>query len=276
MFVNIYASHPRVSTVGMEMHEMFYGAGSKPISKIINRVINLPMILFSENYFKISNLTVRQSPSKWVCQSMDLQLLLNKLLASENYRKAEQGRYSIGEVYQSRIVVKNVNGVVMISPHLEKLYPDAVFISIIRNGFALCEGFIRRNWDARKFGEMYQRVSDAIWKNSERNSKHLVVKFEDLLKDPEAMLDKLYDHAGLSRTELNFFRMHAKAAMKQDGTRENLLGGRNRQEIWLPLEDFEQYFLRDVNQNQISQLKEEDKQKFLDAAQNAMDMWGYL
>lgn len=276
LFVNIYASHPQVSTVGMEMHEMFYGVGSNPLSKVLNRLINLPVILFSKNYFKISNLNSRLNPPKWVQRSMDWQLYLHKLLASENYRKGQQGRYSLNEVAQSRIVVKNVNGVVMISRHLEKYYPDAVFISIIRNGYALCEGFLRRGWDARIFGEMYQTVSDAIWKDSRENPKHLVVKFEDLVEDPGAMLEKLYDHAGLSKSELHFFRMHAKAAMRQDGTRDYLFGGGDRQEIWLPLDEFEHYFMRDVNQNQISQLREEQKRDFLEAAQKAMDMWGYL
>jgi len=276
LFVNIFASHPQVSTVGMEMHEMFYGAGSNLSSKVIRRLVNFPVVFFSDDYFKISNLKTRPHPPTWLEKSIDWQLLLNKLLASENYRKADRGRYSFNEVYQSRIVVKNVNGVVLVSPHLEELYPDAVVVSIVRNGFALCEGFLRRGWDATKFGEMYQIVSNSVMEDSRQNPNHLVVKFEDLIRDPGAMLVKLYNHAGLSRQELDFFRMHAKATMKQDGTRGYQSGRRDREEIWLPAEEFESYFLRDVNKHQISQLPEDDKKQFLDAAQNAMEMWGYL
>jgi len=275
MFVNLIASHPHISTVGMEMHEVFYGIGHKPMSKLFNRFINLPLLLFSNNFYKISNLDPRETLPSLMTKYADLQLYMNKMLASENYRKANGQRYSLREVHATRIVVKNVNGAVLISNHLEKIYPDAVFISIVRNGFALCEGFVRRGWDVHEFGKLYKTVSENILSVSKDNPKHLVVKFEDLLADPEAMLDSIYKHVYLSPNLLTHFRMHDKAVMTKNGNREYVVGGKDRQEIWLPYSELVSYFRKDVNDNQINHLAEEDKHKFLSVAENVMNIWGY-
>jgi len=276
IFVNLIASHPQVSTVGKEMHEVFYGVGRAPLSKIFSRLINAPLLLGSNDFYKISNYEPRKSLPSWMMKYSDLQLNLNKIFATENYRKAGGQRYTLWEVYGTRIVVKNVNGAVLISKEFEKYYPDAVFISVLRNGLALCEGFVRRGWTARDFGLLYQTVSDAMLEFSANQSKHLIVKFEELLENPQEMLENIYRHCGLPINQLAHFRMHAKASMNEDGHREFKLGIKDRQEIWLERPEINSFFRKEVNQHQIKRLTPSDRDKFLEIANNAMEKWGYL
>ena len=86
------------------------------------------------------------------------------------------------EIARRRLLCKNVNGVVFTTPLFQKMYPDATFIALVRNGLALCEGFVRRGWNARDFGILYDRVCRRMLEDARSVSNYNIVRFEDLLK----------------------------------------------------------------------------------------------
>ncbi|MGH2522290.1 MAG: glycosyltransferase [Anaerolineales bacterium] len=57
-----------------------------------------------------------------------------------------------------RLLVKGVNGTAFLTGLFAAMYPDARFIALVRNGLALCEGFMRRGWAAEDFGALYEAV----------------------------------------------------------------------------------------------------------------------
>jgi hypothetical protein len=199
---------------------------------------------------------------------------LDKLTTDKN--KIEGVKYSSRELKRCRFLAKNVNGVVLASDLFSEMYPDATFISIIRNGFALCEGYVRRGWTADDFGRMYEIVCQKIIEDSINIRNYYIVRFEDMVSDPFTFIKKIYSFANLDISKVSKIRLQSKKSMDKNGTRKYTFGGSKDREIhWFSIEDIGDFIRKDVNDNQIAQLNKKDKKIFLEKAERSMKYFGY-
>ena len=279
LLMNLLASHPEVSMLSGETHEVFF---SKPNNKIIDKAIRrffyFPVRLVSgQDIFGKWYFEERKNIPKLLMHYIDLIFYIDKITTSNNEFKYEDVKYEASEIRNSRFFTKNMNGVVFACKRLSEIYPDATFISLIRNGFALCEGYVRRGWKADKVGKMYNDVCQQMVIDSQSIPNYHIVRFEDMVSAPVSFMKTVYSFAGLDMNKVRKVRLQAKRSMDKDGTRRYTFGGsKDRETHWFNIEELNSYVRKDVNDNQSGLLSDQDRNSFLEHASKSMKHFGYI
>jgi len=276
ILLNLIASHPQVVLLNCETHELFYGRGRDSIFiKAAKRALHSPILIAArQSMFKHSLLEERNSVPSFILKYIDFMMSLNKMRTrpgdNPNYHEGLTGQFG------SRLLCKNINGTVFLKDLFEQMYANAKFVGLIRNGFALCEGFVRRGWDAAEFGRLYRKVSEKMISDQTSSENYRVIQFEKLISDPEKIINSLYDFLELDMPAAKKFRLQSKPSMGTDGKREQTFGSLFKEIRWFALTEIKSQFRPDVNENQIRRLKQTDKELFLKQADKAMRFFGYL
>ncbi len=276
ILLNLIASHPQVVLLNCETHELFYGRGRDSILiKAAKRALHSPILFAARQpLFKHSLLEERNRVPSFIFKYIDLMMSLNKMKAmprdNPNYRDGLTGQFG------SRLLCKNINGTVFLKDLFDQMYANAKFVGLIRNGLALCEGFIRRGWDAAEFGRLYRKVSEKMISDQASSENYRVIQFEKLISDPENTIKSLYDFLELDLPAIKKFRLQSKPSMGTDGKRAQTFGSTFKEIRWFTLDEIKSQFRTDVNENQIRRLKETDKELFLKQTENAMRFFGYI
>lgn len=277
ILMQLISSHPRVGILGAEVHELFYGRDTEPIKKWFRRLAAVPVVLNArEHTFWAYRFQKRRSLAPLTLRYIDLLFYLNKRLVYNSHYQNGAVTRTRPEREGTRIVGKCVNGVVLTTPILAQMYPDATFIALVRNGLALCEGFMRRGWSAERCGRVYQQIVTQMLQDAGQRPNYHLIRFEDLLRNPADTLHTVYEFAGLDIKETEKFKLQAKKSMGQDGQRSYTFGNREKAVQWYDLDELGQNLRQDVNENQIARLSQADKDSFLHQAQDAMCRLGYI
>lgn len=279
LFINLIASHPDVCVLSDgETHFVFHGKKDEPIKKWVNRLSYLPIYLATRQHvFRPGRFYERQPVPRPVMRYIDLLLFVDKVTTRRNRFKAEATTRSLRDKARGRILCKNINGVVYASGLFSQIYPDATFFGFVRNGLALCEGYVRRGDSAERFGQIYEQVCSKLIEDEQRLPNYHILKFEDMMNDPLSFLERLYALAGLDIARIDKIRLQAKQSMDKDGVRRHTLGTDVFGEVrWFSKDQLSTRFRKDVNDNQIARLSEADKEAFLRHARRSMEHFGYL
>lgn len=279
LLMNLLASHPDVCLLSDgETHFVFHGKQEERFKKWLHRGVYLPVLVGTRQHlFRPGRFGERKPVSRLTMRYIDAMLFADKMTTSKNRRKGEHGVRSLGEMARGRLLCKNINGVVFASQLLATTYPEATFFGFVRNGLALCEGYIRRGGSAERFGKMYEQVCQKMISDSQRMPRYHMICFEDLMADPVGFIEQLYRSAGLNLSQVQRFRLQAKESMDKDGVRRHTLGTESWGAIrWFDIGELSGRFRPDVNDNQIARLSETDKATFLRHAGRSMEYFGYL
>lgn len=278
ILMRLISSHPQVRLLGAEIHEIFYGRETQPMQKWLRRLTYSPVLLATgQHTFWPYRFYARRPLPALVRHYVDLLFYLHKQ-AAPNPHFSENGNSgpAWSERGDARMACKCVNGVVLATPLFAQIYPDATFVALVRNGLAVCEGFVRRGWEARRFGRMYQTICTRMMADANQLDAYHIVHFEELVADPASTVSKIYNLAGLDITMTEKFKLQAKKSMDQNGQRAYTFGSHEKAVEWYQLDELGHYLRQDVNDNQISRLSPADKSAFLEEAQAAMCALGYL
>jgi hypothetical protein len=172
-------------------------------------------------------------------------------------------------------MTKSLNGLVFLVPLLREMWPDAVFIALVRNGLAVCEGSLRRRYTADEIGTEYQTVVRQMVRNSETMPNYHIMRYEDMVRDTVPFIHKLYGYLGLKVEDVRKFRLEARPVMTPDGKHERMKGSYDRELFWYELGSIQQHFRSDVNESQIKKLSATNKDRFLSIAGESMELLGY-
>ncbi|MEW6570346.1 MAG: sulfotransferase [Nitrospirota bacterium] len=278
LLMNFIASHPKVCLLSGETHEIFYSRPKKVFDKWLRRCLYLPIqAAAGRHVFGRRFLHNRNHTPRFVMPYIDLIFYLDKITTSRNRFKAEGLNHNKSGVKKCRFLAKNVNGVVLATGIFAEIYPDATFIALVRNGFSLCEGYIRRGWSAADFGRMYEKVCQKMIRDTDHIRNYHLVRFEDLISDPVAFITNTYGFAGLDLNEVNRFRLQAKRSMDTDGIRKYTFGGSKDREIyWFTIDEIPKYVRKDVNASQLQKLMPEARDIFLQYAGRSMEYLKYI
>jgi hypothetical protein len=88
---------------------------------------------------------------------------------------------------------------------LQKHFAPAYFVSIVRNGYAVAEGIARKAepygraepWPIARCAAQWRRSIEILEQDAEQLERLLWVRYEDLAKDPAAVLSRIYEFVGL-------------------------------------------------------------------------------
>lgn len=162
ILTNLLASHPDVCTVG-ETHHLFKGTtitdgAARTVWKCL--VHELPVFAMQrEDFFSPRRVCPRRPLSNWTRHHIDRVFHREKLRSFHprlNGYKEQDSRYSPEELAAGRLVGKNIDGMIYANDAWAAMYPDASFFGLVRNGFALCEGHVRRGRPAEEIGWRYR------------------------------------------------------------------------------------------------------------------------
>jgi hypothetical protein len=278
ILTNLIASHPDVCALTRETHHVFYGKQSRPVEKWIDRLRYLPILVAARGHlFRATSVQERNGLPRFMMRYVDWLLYRNKMAAYAARANAEANGAGSLPGPATRPLAKNVNGLALATPVLAEMYPDATFVALVRNGLALCESYTRRGWTAEAFGTIYHRVCQRMLHDAATRENYHIVRFEEMIADPAALIEKVYRYAALDLRVVAKFRLQAKQSMDREGRRAYTFGGeRDRETRWFDLPDLGSCFRKDVDQNQIARLGERDKQIFLQQAGPSLEALGYV
>jgi len=284
--LNLFRSHPDVCSPRGETHEVFKGKGrlrklAEPLPVYIKKRINyLPIINDQrQDVFDIDLWERRKKITDRSKNRIDRILYNEKILArepSQNLYKEEDIEYTIEELKASRLLCKNLNGLIFMSDEFSRIYQDATFVALIRNGFALSEGHIRRGADAAEISRLYNIGCQKIIQDSKRIGNYHIFRFEDIINKPNEMFEKIYSCAGLDSSKVNKIRLEVKATMTKEGNHEIPKGTVKKELKWYSLSEFHSYFKKEINENQINRLSQSQKDIIKQTACPSLEYFSYL
>ncbi|MGB6044070.1 MAG: sulfotransferase [Pirellulales bacterium] len=277
---NFLASHPEVSTVA-EIHHLFKGQTySESAFRLLFKCVlhDGPILLSQRQDFFSPRLHELRKPV-----SPGVQRFIDRIIFKEKQRmrsplanqyKYPGVEYTNEELAASRVVGKNLDGLIYATDVFAEMYPDATFVGLVRNGLAVCEGQLRRGHAAEDIGRRYRCVVEKMLSDAERIPRYQLFRFEDLIHATDECVGSLYRHCDLDMRKLQAVRMQVRRAMDSHGN-HRLTGDKEWDVVWYDLDRLDTYFHQDVNQNQIRRLADVDRKAFLREAGPAMEQLGY-
>jgi hypothetical protein len=245
---NMVQSHPQVCSPIRETGKLLY---HNKIEKVCWNFVGQFPLLFRPWEKKLSS-------------HMDDLFYRNKLLNQEHQYlsfKYEDQQYSREEVEQTTLCLKSVDQDIRLSSYFNKMYRDAYFIGVVRDGFAFCNGWVRRGRSAREAGRAYRVFLSRMLRDSRRFKHYRFVRFEDILNRPFEMASEIYRYADLTPDSISSLRLKSKAVLSADGTHEPRFGEID-QSYWFNEQTIRQLLDTDVNEVQAERLSEQQRQDF--------------
>lgn len=280
ILLNLLASHPDVCSVA-ETHQVFKGRSHlEPPWKLLQRSLlhDLPVLVSTrQDLFSTRVLRPRKKVSKRVQQFIDRVLYRDKLRSRTvhfNLLKGPNSEYTLQEIAESRLIAKNLNGAIFLSEMFAEMYPDAKFVYLVRNGLALCEGYVRRGRSPEWVADCYRTLVGKMMDDCERIPGATLVRFEDILNNPVDELLQLYADLDLDPVRASHVRLQLRKTIDERG-RHRLEGGSEWDVVWLSLLDIEAHLDRHINDRQIRRLSANDRNAFLRNAGDVMEQVGY-
>lgn len=219
IFWNIFLSHPDACSPIRETLEIFRTDLRDPHWEGYAAALLSGQI----HFFNQWKLEKRNPISKRAQSFIDETFYRHKLKTltdNEMKFKTPQHLYSLDEVQQARLTVKNNNGLSFLSDTFAEMYPDVVFFALIRDPVPLYESHLRRkiSKSPREFANFYNTLAARVLHDKKRFPHYHIIRFEDILATPQEIIPKLYEMAGLDKEKVEKIRFRAKPHYMKDGS----------------------------------------------------------
>lgn len=99
---------------------------------------------------------------------------------------------------------------------IQAYFPDAYFVAIVRNGYAVSEGIVRKRKsdpDRPQFEGLYTTIDEAaeqwfranviVLSHEKFLRRYKIVKYEDLVDNPQKVLSSVLEFCGLEKSDLS-------------------------------------------------------------------------
>jgi len=184
-----------------------------------------------------------------------------KTLQDEEMRyKSREAQYTRGEVERARLVLKNNNGTIFLSDVFADMYPGLVFFGLVREPLSLYESHKRHKTPVsaspQKFAAFYRTMVQKMLADAERWDFYHILRFEDLLRDPLPVIQKIFALAGLAISNPAQVRFKAKPHMQADG--RHATSFEEGRHYWFEFDEIQLMLEPQVNQFQISRLSAQE------------------
>jgi hypothetical protein len=183
--------------------------------------------------------------------------------------------YSLDEVRNAAVCLKSINRTIYATPLFLRIYgPNVYFVAIFRDGYGICESWVRRGISPEKTGRQYREYVDTMLGYADRYDHYMAVKFEDILDRPFEVLENVFRFAELEPPTVDSFRLKSKAVLTESGTHEAPYGKRDVK-YWLDRETIHEFFVEDIADIQKKALSPDVIRAFEREAMPALKRLGY-
>ena len=188
--------------------------------------------------------------------------------------KYEGTPYMQEEVRRAAVCLKSNDEDIYLVPTFRKFYPDACFLGLIRNGYAWCNGWMRRGHTAAESGRVYLRLVQQLINYSEQMDRFILLRWENVLADPFGEAHRMFEFCGLEPLEIPQIRLKLKRVLSPDRQHQPRIGEENQHQ-WFGREDIAQALDRHIDQTQAGLLADSDREDFEREAKPVLDYFGY-
>jgi len=250
ILLNLLRSHPDVCSPRGETHEVFRGAEGLSFNDNLIRRLKYLFIILAErrDVFAVSDWQPRDRFTQFSARLIDHLLYADRFKRKEIFKAPgiNKERY---ELKSNRLLCKNTNGLIFLTRQFYEIYSDATFIALVRDPRAVCEGHIRRNaYPLQDIAINCSKALTQIIKDETKINNYHVFRYEDLVKNPDTVLKRIFLKCDLDLEKLKFIRLETKSVVGYD----NIPKG--KQLVWYKPYEFSQHILPDANKNQINRL----------------------
>lgn len=282
ILLNLIRSHPDVVGIeSAETQQVFKGSRRESLQTLFAKFLRYLPILLAERYhvFSVSRWEPRPAFSSFTQKQIDKVLYYEKLRACDQRQylyKTENETYTLAEIYISRLVFKNLDGLIFLSAEYAKMYPDATFIALVRNGLAVCEGHLRRGRKLEEIAKNYERACQQIIVDSQKIPNYHIVRYEDIMTKPYDMLKHIYQLSNLDIDSVKKIRLKTNKVITESGRSKYVHGTRMKQAVLYEIKNFGKHFRQDTNIHQIKRLSEKQKSTIIEIAESSLEYFNYL
>jgi hypothetical protein len=262
---NILQSHPQVISTILEL--------SQTIANSTNPLIcNLTAVTLGSPIFLLPPL------QQWIGAWLDNNFFNEKLRVLDDAyakQKYEDVFYTREEVENGVLCLKAANREMYLLDLLYKMYGDQLYIvNVVRNGYALCDSWMRRGHEAGKNGRLYHHYTSYMLELANRFPNVRCWKFEAVLADPFAAAEEIYSFAQLEPTQLDKLRLKTKRVINPKGEFRESYGGEGAKH-WFSRETIFDLIEPDQSNIQANLLSVADRKAFEAHAKVVLDKLGY-
>jgi len=189
ILMNLLLSHPNTAMPMGELQKVIYGKalGETKFDQYRKKIFyELPLSYILDNtYFSLNNTNERKLPSPLLRQYIDFILYREKLNATKheghNIYAYPNVKYTKDTLKNTRLVCKNISGLVYLTDIFQEMYPSPTFICIVRDGLALLESHLRRGAKLESFIDFFHQVATKMLACRDHYSNYMIVRYEDII-----------------------------------------------------------------------------------------------
>jgi hypothetical protein len=276
IFWNIFLTHPDLCSPIYETLQIFRINWRAP------RIEGVKVVLLSRQWrlFDQWHLHERRAVPRRAQAYIDRTLYDWKLRTYSDvdmrYKRPDEV-YTLEEVRNARLVVKNNNALAFLSDMFLEMYPDVTFFALVRDPLALYETHLRHRTpvaaSVEAFADYYEGLAGRMMRDAERIENYHVLQFEDVLSDPVGEARRLYRLARLDPDKVHKLRFKAKPRFQPNGTRRTRFPeGRHH---WFAFEDVHEILDPGINRYHVDRLGEVEKSKLSRLTEVSRELLGY-
>jgi len=280
ILLNLLRSHPDLCSPRGELQEVFKGKSTESLYTKARKLMDYAPILLRErrDIFSLTNWKPRSGLTDSTKVKIDKVLFYDKFkatLPSQNLYKTESVKYTHDEIAASRLLSKNLNGLIFLTPELQKMYPDATFIALVRNGLAVVEGHMRRGYSLEEFSAHYETGCQQIIQDAKQYPNYHIVRYEDMIANPDPELANIYRIIDLDIELIKKIRLETKKVIGKDGSHDFRHQTSEKKVIWYDRQDYFKHFMPNANQNQINRLSQDQRDRIKEICKRSLDNFDY-
>ena len=279
---NLFQSHPEVVSPIYETGQLF----RDPVGRLVTALMTQQLDYWSS----IRNLSPRRKAPARFFRFVDRRFFngkMNNLQHTDNREKKPGVLYTEEEIRDARLVLKCHNAQAFLTDEFARAYPDATFIAMPRDGYALGEAYLRRGrvTSARDFAIRYRAVAMKMLSDSRTLPHYHLVRFEDLFSPSFEVESKaMFEMAGLDYRDLDgLLRFKTKERLPAEeydrlrsywndhGRPDYVIGSK----YWIPASDVSTFIDFRINEISHERLKPEDKAVIDEVAGDVLTELGY-
>ena len=200
---------------------------------------------------------------------------LRNYQSPNNRTKYEGIPYTLEEVKNSILCFKGVDSDIDLNGLLRSLYEDITYIGLVRNGYAVCNGWMRRGLSAKAAGRKYSSLVRRILDQQNSSERSILIKFEEMIRDPFGVARQVFHALEIEPADIPKIRLKAKGVLTRTGEHEPRFGVEGTK-YWFGPEEILDVLDQEVNDRQEAALKPAARFAFENEAKGVLEMLGYL
>ncbi len=199
---------------------------------------------------------------------------LFNLMDVDHKYKTPDHIYNPGEIDNSILCIKSLDQQIYLTQYLNKIFPEVYNIGLVRDGYALCNGYTRRGMSASQFGTIYRKYINKIISDSKKLDNYHIVKFENMIKAPFETAKEIFQFLNLNPVKIEHIRLKSKKTISYTGQHHAKYGKENLH-YWFNSFNIDQIINPEINSIQNQSLSKKQIQDFEEKAKPVLDYLSY-